>query len=105
MTERVFARLVRFYGIAPAVILDQPGWVNDLLVRHMDAIQAEELLADLNTGSLPYMEKQDQRRLIHTLERMANQGLPSPAPEPPAIEEYNPDKAREYFESLGATVK
>jgi hypothetical protein len=78
-----------------------PLWILSALAGHIDRLQAEEALRFATAIQMPWMEKYQRRRIWRRWERLANPPRPKA---PPEIVEVDPEKARAYFEKMGAIV-
>lgn len=82
-----------------------PRYLLRHLTTHLPALQAEEQRALITAGLSPWMEDWARRNLLHSLEqRTASLRPAQPAHEVEFIE-YDPEKAKAYFESLGIRVQ
>lgn len=98
---------MRFYGIDPLRVLELPTYLVGILLRQMPRLDREEAAlakADLiEAASYPHMKESDQRRRWRALERSLRAGRPR---HPPVeVVEHDPQKAAEWFRSIGAKVQ
>jgi len=64
----------------------------------MPALQAERLIDLMTAAMTPYMERDDRRRMIRNLQRIARI---DDEPEPIEVIEHNPEKAAEWLRAQG----
>jgi len=76
-----------------------PEYLYRPLADNLEAIQAEELLAQAAIAKIPRLEASAIRDLERTLERAAR--LPAERPAPAEAVEHDPQKAREWLEAHG----
>jgi hypothetical protein len=106
VVEEAFATLVRFYGIDPARLLELPTGLVNVLFRQMPTLQQQEWsmqrIAAAEGASYPYLKRDQQSRAWGRIRR----GLEARRPKPPPVRviEYDPEKAREWFEQQGLRV-
>ena len=82
-------------------MLTTPQWVLGLLLDEMPRLQAEELEQAIVAAIAPYMRRADRQRLLSRLSAITH---PRPKPKPMQIIEHDPEKARAWFENMGAQV-
>jgi hypothetical protein len=68
----------------------------------MPGLQAEELEQAIVAAISPHMRRSDRQRLLARLDKVAHPSRPKP--KPVEIVEHDPEKARAWFESMGAQV-
>jgi hypothetical protein len=82
-----------------------PAWIVGVLAGNMGRLQAEEMQTAAIVTMLPYMYDDDRRRVLRQIEIEATRGDPPTPRETIEVIEYNPDKAREWFEGGGIHVE
>jgi len=97
------ARLVRFYHLSPGQVLTLPATILQALGDHLGRLQAEETERALVISLAPYVAEHHRRSLAGQLQRQIALDLDDIAKPTPPIE-YDKEKARAYFEALGAKV-
>jgi len=84
-------------------VLTLPEWITDILLRQMTVLEAEDMEKAIMAASAPYMEEHDRRRLLRRLQSLSRP--PAERQPPVQVIEEDPDKAREWFERIGARVE
>lgn len=92
---------MRFYGLDPERVPEIPTYLLRPLLLYLPALQAEEQHRAITAALTPYVDVHDRRDLINALERSTAPLRPTP-PQQVGFIEYNPEKAKAYFDSIGA---
>ena len=102
------ARLVRFYGIDPQVVLSTPQYLLAVLCDYLPPLEAYEQQAAVQASVAPHLRQSDYGEYLWDLRDTAAPLYPPP--EPPEREAYehpaepNPAAAAEWFRAIGARV-
>lgn len=80
-----------------------PRYLLFLLADEAAAVEARATRQYATAASVPHMDRQDRRNLLHKLDRQAD-GPPPPPPEIPKIA-HDPQQAAVYFQARGMRVK
>ena len=68
----MIARVVRFYGIDPDRVLDIDNETVIKLSMAIEAIQAQETIAQLKVADWPNLKKEARNKLFRDLNKLAN---------------------------------
>lgn len=99
----MLAELARFYHLDPERILSLPEWLVHVLMRHLPALRAREMLDATLVESLPHMEAAERRRRLRELERMSRMDIGEDIEA--TIIEHDPKRAAEWFRKRGMKVQ
>lgn len=99
----MIARLVRYYHIDPERVWLMPVELLTALIREMPRLKAEENLLGATISAMPWMPEHQRRSLLSRWSRLARRPEPD-AEDGPEIIEADPQRAREWFTSIGARV-
>jgi hypothetical protein len=94
--------MVRFYGLDPERVPEIPTYLLYPLLQNLTALQAEEQQVQITATLTPHISAHDRRSLMRLLEKSAAPLHPTPPREAVEFIEYNPEKAKAYFDSIGA---
>jgi hypothetical protein len=94
---------VRFYEIDPERVLQLPRYLLRHLTLNLPALEAAEQHKSITAGLAPYIPDHARRNLLYALEKKS--ARLQPVLPPVEVIEYNPQKAKEYFESIGVKVQ
>lgn len=96
---------MRFYGIDPlrlAELSEYPElWA--ILTNGVGPLRAEEMLNGISVASMPHVKRSSARRFTKQLERELKVYEPKKA-KPDGERERDPQKAAEWFKSIGVRV-
>jgi len=81
--------------------LQTPIWYLRVLLQAMTVLEAEELQTAINASAYPYLKDGARKRLDRRLRRLTKPTRPARQVE---FIEHNPQKAQEWFTSLGFRV-
>lgn len=95
------ARLVRFYHLDPRVLASLPEWLFAPLEEHIATLRVEETQRALAVMLAPHSK--DMQRILHAEAEEIYSRLAGPAHEQGVVEN-DPEKAAEWFASIGAEV-
>jgi hypothetical protein len=102
--ETVLAKLVAFYKLDPQRVLELPQYLIGILMSKQAALEAELLREQVTAAIAPHLEDDDRRELMEGLADAVEPIQPRrPDPVMPTV--HDPEKAREWFASIGAKVK
>lgn len=79
-----------------------PVWIVSLLLGQIDRLEAEELEKSMIAASTPHMREAERKDVLRKLHR-SRPAIRDQQPETP-VSEQDPEKAREWFVSIGAQV-
>jgi hypothetical protein len=96
---------VRVFHLDPERVLEIPKYLLRPLLEHLTALQAEEQQMQITASLTPHLRAEDRRSLMRALEKSAAPLHPTPPREAVEFIEYNPQKAKDYFESIGVKVQ
>ena len=90
-------RLSKFYGWNLEDVLNLPVGIAVKAAEEKRQIEYEEFCRDMAISCAPNMKAADRKRLVQKAKP------PQPQPERVVIE-HNPEKAKEFFRSIGAKI-